>query len=188
MITANDLKKGLRVELDGDPYAVVDMGKRSPSARGASSLVDLKLRNLRTKQLLSRTYKASERLKEPDFEIRNAQYLYAEGVETHHFMDMESYDQFTLSVDQIQAELGYMLPNDEVRTMIFEEQCIGIEIDNTVELVITECDPGVRGDTVTNVTKNATLETGLEIQVPLFLERGQKIVVDTRDARYVRRA
>lgn len=188
MITANDAKKGTRVEIGGDPYTVVDMGKRSPSARGASSLVDLKLRNLRTKQLLSRTFKASDKLKQPDFEIRSAQYLYAEGMDTHHFMDLDTYEQFPLTTEQIEVELGYILPNDEVRAMVFEGQCIGIEIDNTVTLEITDCDPGVKGDTVTNVTKPATLETGLEIQVPLFIERGQKIVVDTREARYIRRA
>lgn len=188
MATAGDMKKGFRVEIDGDPYVVTDMSRRTPSARGAATIVSVKLRNLRTKQLLQKSFKASDRIKEPDFEIRNSQYLYAEGMDVHHFMDEETYEQFSLNRDAIEYELGFILPENSVRAMVFEGACIGIEIDNTVELSVKDCDPGVKGDTVTNVTKSAILETGVEIQVPLFIERGQRIVVDTRDARYIRRA
>jgi elongation factor P len=188
MATTNDAKKGMRVKLDGDPYVITDVGKRSLSGRGGGSLVDLKMRNLRTKQFLSKTFKAGERLELPDFEIRNAQYLYAEGEDLHHFMDLGNYEQFALPAEMIEDELGFLLPEAQVRALVFEEQCIGVELDNTVELEVVECDPGVKGDTVTNVTKSAKLETGLELQVPLFIERGQRIVVDTRDRRYLKRA
>lgn len=188
MPQAGELKKGTRIEVDGNPFAVVKLSRRTPSARGAATLITAKLRNLRTKQLLERTWKADERLPNPDFEIRNAQYLYAEGVEVHHFMDEESYEQFALEREMIEEELGYIMPEDSVRALFFNGEVIGIEIDNTMELQIEDCDPGVKGDTVNNVTKTARLQTGLEIQVPLFIEPGEMIVVDTREARYIRRA
>jgi len=103
-------------------------------------------------------------------------------------MDNENYEQFPLKKDDIADELGFIRANDNVRAVFFDGQCIGIEVPNTVELEVKDCDPGVKGDTVTNVTKAATLETGLEIQVPLFVNSGDKLVVDTRDARYIRRA
>ncbi len=185
---AGDLKKNTRIELDGEPYAVVDLSRRTPSARGASTLITAKVRNLRTKQLLTKTFKASERLKQPDFEFRNCLFLYSEGADTHHFMDEESYEQFTLPRATIDYELGFILPDTSVRGMFFEGACIGIDIEHTVELQVVRCDPGIKGDTVNNVTKPAELETGLEIQVPLFIDEGQRVVVDTRDARYIRRA
>jgi elongation factor P len=188
MPSTSDLKKGTRIELDGTPYAVVDIAVQSPSARGAATLVKTKLRNLRNKQLISKTFKSGERLKDPDFEIRPCQYIYEEGGETYYFMDSENYEQFPLKKDDIAYELGFVLPNDQVRAVFFDGECIGIEVPNTVELTVAECDPGVKGDTVTNVTKNAKLETGLEIQVPLFINPGDKLVVDTREARYIRRA
>ena len=187
MPQAGDLKKGTRVEVDGEPYSVIKLSRRTPSARGAATLITARLRNLRNKNQLERTWKADERLPEPDFQIRNAQYLYAQGTEIHHFMDEESYEQFRLDREMIESELGYILPEGSVRALFFNGEVIGIEIDNTVDLVIADCDPGVKGDTVNNVTKTARLETGLEIQVPLFIEAGEAIVVDTRECRYVRR-
>lgn len=187
MATTSDFKKGLRIELDGDPYAVEDYTTQTPSARGASTLIKAKLRNLRTKQLLSKTFKAGERIKEPDFEIRPCQYLYNDG-ETHYFMDDETYEQHPVQQEVIAYELGFLRPNDPARAVMFDGQCIGIEVPPTVILEVTECEPAVKGDTVTAVTKAAKLETGLEVQVPMFVERGDKLVVDTRDARYVRRA
>ena len=188
MPTTSDLKKGMRIAMDGDPYAIVDVQTQTPSARGAATLVKTKLRNLRTKQLVSKTFKAGERFEDPDFEIRPCQYLYDEGGETYYFMDSENYEQHPVVREMIEYELGFLLPNAEVRAVFFEGQCIGIEVPPTVELRVTECEPGVRGDTATHATKAATLETGLEVQVPLFVEEGQLLVIDTREARYVRRA
>ena len=188
MATANDFKKGTRVEIDGAPFVVVDQSRRSPSARGASTLITAKLRNLQTGQLLTKTYKASERFKEPDFEYRNCQYLYDEGGSVYHFMDCDTYEQFRLDGEEIEAERGFLLPNDTVRAMFFEGRCIGIEVDNTATLEVSECEPAVKGDTVNNITKAATLETGLVVQVPLFVSEGDKVIVDTRDGRYIKRA
>lgn len=188
MPTTSDFKKGMRIELDGDPYVIVDYSTQTPSARGAATLVKAKVRNLRTKQLISKTFKAGERFKEPNFEIRPCQYLYEEGGETYYFMDDENYEQYPVSRDTIETELGYIRPNDPVRALFFEDQILGIEVPNTVVLEVTECEPAVKGDTVSSVTKAATLETGLEVQVPLFVAPGDKLIIDTRDARYVRRA
>ncbi|MFC1609648.1 elongation factor P [Myxococcota bacterium] len=188
MISTNDFKRGLRIEIDDEPYVVVDVGTQSPSARSANTLVKTKVRNLKTGQLLDRAFKAGERVREPDFEIRTVQYLYDEDGEMFFFMDQETYDQFPLSRAVITDQLDYIRPNDEVRALFFNSECIGIEVPPTVVLEVSETDPGVKGDTVTNVSKPAILETGVEVQVPLFVSPGDKIVVDTREARYVRRA
>lgn len=187
MATTADLKRGMRIELEGDPFTVIDTKSQSPSARGSATLIKTKLRNLRTGQQVDRTFKAGERVTPADFEIRPSSYLYDDG--SHYvFMDEESYEQFPLSGEDIEYELGFIRPNDQVRALIFEGKCIGIELPHTVVLEVTRCDPGVKGDTVSNVTKPATLETGIEIAVPLFVGEGDHIVVDTRDARYIKRA
>ena len=135
-----------------------------------------------------KTFKAGERVKEPDFEIRPCQYLYNERGETFYFMDQESYDQFPLNGEDIAYELGFIKENDEVRALFHDGNCIGIELPTTVILEVTECELAVRGDTANKVTKTAKMETGLEIQVPLFIAQGQKLLVDTRESRYLRRA
>jgi elongation factor P len=188
MYSTADFKKGLRIEIDGEPYAIVETSMHSAAGRGGNTQVKTRIRNIRTGQLVERVFKSGDRVKIPDFEIRDAQYLYAEGDETYYFMDQETYEQFPLKRDDIEYELGFVKPDDIVKALVFNGQCIGIELPHTVELTVAETDPGVRGDTVTATTKPATLETGLVVQVPLFVEVGQKLVVDTRDARYVRRA
>jgi len=188
MISTADFKKGVRIELDGEPYAVVESSTQSASARGGNTLVKTRLRNIKTGQLIERAFKSGERVKVPDFVIQPVQYLYDEGGETYYFMDLETYEQFPLKRHDIEVELGYILPNDEVRALVFNGQCIGIELPQTVELQVAMTDPGFKGDTVNAAQKPATLETGLVVQVPLFVETGERIVVDTRDARYVRRA
>lgn len=188
MISTNDFKRGLRVEIDGEPYVIVDYTTQSPSARSANTLVKAKVRNLKTGQLVDKTFKSGDRLKQPDFEVKDVQYLYDEDGEMFYFMEQESYEQFPLSKRTIETELQYIRPNDEIRALFFNGECIGIEVQPTVVLQVTETEPGTRGDTVSNVTKPAKLETGLEVQVPLFVNEGEKVVVDTRDARYVRRA
>lgn len=186
MPSTSDFKKGMRLELDGHPYVIEDFSTQTPSARGAATLIKAKLRNLRSKQLINRTFKSGERFKDPDFEVRPCQYLYADG-ETHYFMDDENYEQYPVAEDDVAHELGFVRPNDPVRAVLFEGQCIGLEVPNTVVLEVAECEPAIKGDTVTNVTKTAKLETGLEVQVPLFINSGDKLIIDTRDARYIRR-
>lgn len=188
MATTSDFKRGMRIEIDGVPYSILEIATQSPTARGGATLVKTKLRNIRTRQQLQKTFKAGERVKEPDFEIRACQYLYDEGGDTYYFMDDETYEQFALKHDDIEHQLGFIRPNDPVRALIFDGNCIGLEVPMTVTLAVEDCDPGIKGDTVTNTTKNAKMETGLEIQVPLFIERGDKLVIDTRETRYIRRA
>jgi elongation factor P len=187
MPTAGDCKKGTRIAFEGDPYQVVEYSVQTPSARGAATLVKVKLRNLRTKQLLAKTFKSTERLEQPDFEIRACHYLYDADAETCCFMDDETYEQYLVPRSDVEVELGYIRANDPVRAMFFQSNCIGIEVAQTVTLKVVECEPSVRGDTVTAVTKAAKLETGLEVQVPNFVGEGDTLVIDTRDGRYVRR-
>ena len=188
MIATHDFKRGTRIELEGDPWVIVDMASQTTGGRGGTTLIRCRVRNLKTGQLSDRTFKGGERVKSPDFEIRMAQYLYDEGGETYYFMDQSSYEQFPLKHKDVEAELPYIRPNDVVRALVFNGNCIGIEVQPTVELTVTYAEPGVRGDTVNNALKLARLETGLELQVPLFVETGDVIVVDSRDGRYVRRA
>lgn len=188
MISTADFKRGLRVELDGDPWQIVDFTQQTASGRGSQTIIRVKLRNIRTHQLLERAFKAGDRLKEPDFAIRPATYSYEEGGETYYFMDLETFEQYPLQRESIEAQLGFIKVNDEVRALVFNGQCIGIDVPQTVTLEVTETQPGFKGDTVNAATKPATLETGLTVQVPLFVESGERVVIDTRESRYVRRA
>lgn len=188
MYSTADFKKGLRIELEGEPYSIVETSMHSAAGRGGNTLVKTRLRNIKTGQLVERQFKSGDRVKIPDFEIRDAQYLYEEGGETYYFMDLATYEQFPLKHDDIEYELGFVRPNDNVRALVFNGNCIGIELPGTVELAVAVTDPGFKGDTVTGATKTATMETGLVLQVPLFIEVGQVLVVDTRESRYIRRA
>ena len=186
MISTSNFKRGVRIELDGDPFTIIDLHSQSPSARGANTLVKTKLRNLRTGQLIDRTFKSGEKVDEPDFDIRSAQYLYTDG-ESYHFMDDETYEQFFRTVEDLGEQAAYLTENLSIRALIFNDKVIGIELPNTVALTVTLCDPGIKGDTVSSVTKPATCETGLVVQVPLFIEEGDVIQVDTREGRYLSR-
>lgn len=188
MATTSDLRRGMLIEIDGEPYAVEDFSAQTPSARGAATLIRTKLRNLRSKQLISKTFKAGERVKEPDYEIRPCQYLYDGGDETFYFMDDQSYEQFGMSKEDIAYELGFLRPNDPCRLVFFDGHPIGVQLPNTVVLGVAETEPAMKGDTVTKVTKTATMETGLEVQVPLFVSQEDQLVIDTREARYIRRS
>ena len=188
MATTADFKRGMRIEIEGEPFVIAEYSTQSASARGGNTLVKAKLRSLKSGQLTDRTFKSGERIKEPDFEIRAVQYLYDENGEAYIFMDSESYEQFPLTADEVADEIRFLRPNDEARALIFNGTCIGIEVPQTVILEVVETEPGAKGDTVSNVTKPAVMETKLVVQVPLFVNAGDKLVVDTRDVRYVRRA
>ena len=188
MASTSDLKRGFHLQLDdGDPYQVVSLTTQSPTARGGGTLIKTKLRNIRTKQLVQKTFKSGERIDEPDFEIRSCQYLYGDG-DFAYFMDDETYEQHAIPPDDVAEELGFVRENDPCRVLLHDGKPIGLEVPNTVELKVAQTEPAVRGDTVNNVTKAATLETGLEVQVPMFVEEGEVLVIDTRESRYVRRA
>lgn len=188
MPTSLDLKKGSLLLLDGDPFSVLETTVQTPSARGGATLVKIKAKNLRTKQILQKTYKAEDRVDVPNFEIVPCQYLYNENKENYIFMNNESYEQFTIPADMIEYELQFIRENDEVQVLLHDSNPIGIQIPNSVTLRVVECEPAIKGDTVTAATKRAKLETGLEVQVPLFISQDTLLVIDTRDARYIKRA
>lgn len=188
MISTADFRRGLRIEIDGDPWQIVDFSQQTASGRGSQTLIRTKVRNIRTGQQVERVFKAGDRVKEPDFAIRPATYSYEEGGETYYFMDQETFEQYPLQRENIETQLGFIKVNDEVRALVFNGQCIGIDVPQSVTLEVIETQPGFKGDTVNAATKPATVETGLVVQVPLFVETGEKIVIDTRESRYVRRA
>jgi len=187
MITSNDLKRGLVIELDKAPCVVLDVAFQSPSARGGNTLVKTKYRNLLTSQVLEKTFKAGDRVDEADFERRKGQFLYAQddgGV----FMDLQSYEQYELGADLFEGVSGYLLDGTEVQLGVFEGRVVSVEAPQIVELVVTETAPAIKNATATAQTKEAILETGISIQVPGYLEAGEKVKVDTREGRFVSRA
>lgn len=187
MISTSDFKKGTRFELDGEPYQVLDTTSQSPSARGGATLVKTKLRNLLTGAFVAKTFKSGDRFPEPDLEKRDAQYMYADD-EFFHFMDQESYEMWEVGKAEVGEASDYLISELEVKIMTFNGRPIAVEVPATMELNITDCEPAVRGDTVNAVTKAATLETGLVVQVPMFVENGERIKIDTREGRYISRA
>jgi elongation factor P len=187
MLTASDFKRGVRIEIDGDPYAILDIHFQTPSARGASTLVKARIRNLRTGNVFDRTFRSADTVAEPRLELRPVQYLYAD-TEGYHFMDTESYDQFALTGDDLGDAVGYLLDGMAgLRSVVFNERVISIELPQSVVLRIQETDPAIKGATAQAQTKPATLETGLVVQVPSYLESGDLVQVDTRDGRFIGR-
>jgi elongation factor P len=188
MLSTGDLKRGVRILLDGDPYTILDVHVQSPSARGASSLSKIKVRNLRTGSVFDKTFRGGDKLEEPNLEFRSIQFLYNDGSD-YHFMDTESYDQFSLSQDDLGDQAGYLREGLEgVRSVVFNDQVLSIDLPNTVVLRVTDTAPAIKGATAQAQTKPATLETGLEIQVPAYLENDELVQVDTREARFISRA
>ena len=188
MISTSDFKRGVRIQIDGEPFVILDLHVQSPSARGASSLTKLKVRNLRTGQVLDKTFRSGDKLEEPNLELRGVQFLYQDA-EGFHFMDRESYEQFALSAEELGDAAGYLKDGMEsIRSVVFNDRVISIDLPNTVVLTVTETRPAIKGATAQAQTKPATLETGLTVQVPSYLESDELILVDTRDARFVSRA
>ena len=187
MLTTSDFKKGARIEIDGQPWQILDTTSQSPTARGGGTLFKTKIRNLITGQFLQKTFKGGEKFNEPDLELRDSQFLYHDG-DHYHFMDLTSYEQYAMTADETGEAKDYLIAELQVQVQTFNGQPIGVEVPSTMVLMITECEPAVRGDTVNAVTKAATLETGLVVQVPMFVENETKIRVDTREGRYLERA
>ncbi len=187
MILANDLKRGMVIQLDQSPCLVLDVSFQSPSARGGSTLVKTKYRNLLTGQVLEKPFKAGDRVDEADFERRKGQFLYP-AADGGVFMDMENYEQYELGADLFDPIRGYLLEGMEVTMGLFQGQVVSVDPPMSVELEVTETAPSIKNATATAQTKEAVLETGLRLQVPGYLEAGEKIKVDTRDGRFVSRA
>jgi elongation factor P len=187
MLTASDFKRGARIQLDGDPYSILDVHFQSPSARGASTLVKVKVRNMRTGNVFDRTFRSADKVEEPQVELRPIQFLYADG-DGYHFMDSDSYEQFTISAAELGDTAGYLIEGlTSLRSIVFNGRPISVELPHTVVLRVRQTDPAIKGATAQAQTKPAELETGLVIQVPAYLESGELVQVDTREARFVSR-
>jgi len=188
LIDAIDVKRRTLFEYDNAPYVCLEAEVNTPSARGAQTLVRLKMRNLVTQAVFDRTFKASDKFKEPDLVVVPASYLYSDG-DGSHFMDQESFETLTLSDDMIGNALDFLIEGAIIEINKYNGNPIGIELPSHVELVVTYTEPGVKGDTSSGtVTKTAKLETGIEIRVPLFIKQGEKIRVSTETREFGGRA
>jgi elongation factor P len=183
-VSTADFRKGLKIELEGEPYIITDFLHVKPGKGGA--FIRTKLKSLVTGNVIDRTFRSGEKVQTPALEEKNMQYLYQEG-EVYHFMDNDTYEQFSLLRKQLGADSNFLRENVEVKILFHNGQPIGVELPFFVELTIVQTEPGVKGDTATGGTKPATVETGGVIQVPLFLNEGDRIKVDTRTGEYIER-
>lgn len=188
MLSTNDLKKGVIIEYEGAPCAVESVKVSSPTARGGNTITRVRLRNLRTKQKLDVSFRGGETFPEADFEKRPVQLLYTEKG-TYHFMDRENFEQFGIHEDDLEWERNFLKDDMEgVLALRADEELLGIELPNTVALEITETTPAIKGASVNQRTKPATLETGLVVKVPEHIDQGEVIDVDTRTGDFLGRA
>lgn len=185
MISVNDFRTGVTIEHDGDAWQVLEFQHVKPG-KGAA-FVRSKLRNLRNGNIQERTFRAGEKVKKALVETREMQYLYETGGE-YFFMDNQTYDQIALPKEKLEYELNFLQENMNVQMVLFKGETIGIQLPNTVELEVVKTDPGIRGDTATGGSKPATCSTGFVVQVPLFINEGDRIIVDTRNGDYISRA
>ena len=186
MLSSSDFKRGMRFLHEGSPFQIVDVAFQTPSARGANTLVKVKARDLISGQLKSYTFRSGEKFEDPDVETRRVQYMYADG-DAFHFMDLDNYEQFELREDSLGDSTSYLIEDMHLKLMFFNDNPVSVELPKAMDMEIVECEPGLKGDTVSNVTKAAVMATGLEVQVPLFINQGDTIRVDTSEGRYVER-
>jgi len=188
LIDAISVKRKMFFEFENAPYLCMEAEVSTPTARGGQTLVRLKMRNLLTRAVFDKTFKASDKFKEPDLQEVPASYLYSDG-DGSHFMDQESFETHTLSDDMLGDALDYLVEGAIVQMHKFNGNPIGIQLPNQVELEVTYTEPGSRGDTASgNVTKPAKLETGIEIRVPLFIKQGERVKVSTETREFAGRA
>lgn len=185
MISVNDFRTGLTIEVDNGIWRVLDFQHVKPG-KGAA-FVRSKLRNLRTGAIQEKTFRGGEKVAKAQIDNRKMQYLYADGT-NHVFMDNESYEQIELPATQIEYELKFLKENMEINIVMYQGETIGVDLPNTVELKVAETEPGIKGDTSSGGSKPATLETGLVVQVPFFVNEGDTLVINTTEASYVSRA
>jgi elongation factor P len=184
MYSTAEFKKGLKIELDGSPFMIVDFQHVKPGKGGA--FVRTKLKNLLTGRVLDQTFRSGERVKKPDLMEKEMQYLYREG-DRYCLMDNETYEQIMLTAEQVGDAILFLTENMNLKVLIFNQQPVAVDLPNFVELTVAQTEPGMRGDTATGGTKPATLESGAVIQVPLFINEGDRLKVDTRTGSYIER-
>jgi elongation factor P len=185
MISVNDFKTGVTIEVDNGIWRVMEFQHVKPG-KGAA-FVRTKLRNLRTGSVTEKTFRAGEKVAKAQIDNRKMQYLYASG-DAHAFMDTETYDQIEIPAKNIEYELKFLQENMEVQVIQFQGEVLGVELPNSVVLEVVETDPGIKGDTASGGSKPAILSTGLSVQVPFFINEGDKLIINTTDSSYVSRA
>jgi elongation factor P len=183
-INTAQFKNGMHIELDGQVFKIVEFQHVKPGKGGA--FVRTKLKNADTGSVVDRTFRAGEKMPRVHTETKSVQYLYDAGDEVV-FMDEETYEQITLPRREVEGELAFLQPSGTLLLLTLDGRPSGVELPAAVELAVVETEPGVKGDTVSNVTKPATLETGAVVQVPLFVNVGDRIKVDPRERRYISR-
>lgn len=188
LIEAINIKRKMFFEYEDMPFHCLDMEISTPTARGGQTLVRLKMRNLLTRAVFDKTFKAGDKFKEPDLVMSPASYLYSDG-DGSHFLDQESFETHSLGSEMLADAIGFLTEGQIIQIQKFNGNPIGLQLPSHVELVVTYTEPGTRGDTASgNVTKPATLETHIEIRVPLFIKEGEKVRVSTETGEFAGRA
>ncbi|CAJ1178370.1 elongation factor P [Companilactobacillus crustorum] len=184
-ISVNDFKNGLTIEVKDGIWRVVEFQHVKPGK--GSAFVRSKLKNLRTGAVQEMTFRSTAKVEKANIESKKMQYLYADG-ENHVFMDTATYEQLTIPADEIKEQLKYLKENMEVSVMMYNGETIGVDIPNTVDLKVTETEASIKGDTQSGGSKPATMETGLVVQVPFFVNEGDMLTINTQDGTYISRA
>ncbi len=188
MYSTSDLKRGLILDLDGVPHVVESVQTSTPSARGANTIHKVRLRNLRTRAKVDRSFRGGETFSVPDVDRRKVQFLYRDP-EAFHFMDQGSYEQFELRAEELEWESRFLVEDmEDISALYHNDQPLALELPNTVTLKITETNPAVKGNSATGRTKPATLETGHVVQMPEHIDQGVKVNIDTRTGEFLGRA
>jgi elongation factor P len=182
-VSTAEFKKGLKIQFDGQPYTIVDFQHVKPGKGGA--FVRTKLKHMRQGRVIDNTFRAGEKVELVDFEDKHMQYLYKD--DRYHFMDSETYDQISLSAEEVGDARDFLKENTDVDILFIEGSPVTVELPTFMELAIVKTDPGIRGDTASGGSKPATLESGAVVQVPLFLNQGDIVKIDTRTAEYLSR-
>lgn len=184
MIQLNDFKKGLKLLIDGEPYTVVDFQHVKPGK--GNQFTRTKLKNLITGSNLDKTYRSGEKFEVPDIVFKDMSFLYKDDT-GYHLMDQTSFEQLSMNDDVVGDTGNYLTENMEVKVCFFNDRAVGLEVPKSVELKVAQTDPGFKGNTVTNTTKPATLETGYVVQVPMHINEGDVLKINTADGTYVER-
>lgn len=185
MIEVNDIKTGMTLIIEGGIYQVVDFLHVKPGK--GSAFMKTKLKNLRTGGTVERTFNTNVKFEKANIEKSNVQYLYNTG-DVYNFMNMETYEQLELSAEQLGDDKNYLIENMTVMVSFFQGELLGVILPDKIEMTVVATEPAVKGNTTNNATKDATVETGMNVRVPLFIEQGEKIIVSTCDGKYVSRA
>lgn len=184
MYSTTDFRKGLKIEVEGTPYEIVEFQHFKPGKGGA--MVRTKLRNILTGRMQDITFRSGEKVERPDLETREMQFLYRDGADLI-FMDLTSYEQLTMQSEQTGSKDGFLKDGQQCKVLLYQGKPLDIDIPASLVLEVVETEPGAKGDTVSNVTKPAKLETGITVQVPIFVNTGDRIKVDTRSREYLGR-